>query len=386
MIVRSMYIDRREVLKVYRAGKIIWPEPAKAELSVMADLFSEGYHVLQLGFTAVLSSRGVSLTPADISPAVLQSVSFDEVFPSRTRPGAVMLPAEGILCVCDMENMTRGERQALIANAISFRHHAHLAAKDTASSSVAAAVYADRTESNGTASDVNGLDAAAVFENDREDFVSKPDMTAEIPAAAFGSFSIEDNSGSDISTEIPAALYTASRWDSKSADTVTVLPFRLEGIVPMDGTAYSRTENSADAELSETLPMASMLRLMTTCKAHMAVASTPDLDTCGDSRTAARCILRLEGEKPEESWYDPVQTESNLYIRSVASSWQDAEKLSIDLSVFYEPKQTGNDLYLRSVDSLWTDGGSANIDTAFFLEPVQEGSNLYIRQDIFGGE
>lgn len=88
----------------------------------------------------------------------------------------------------------------------------------------------------------------------------------------------------------------------------------------------------------------------------------------------------------EESWYDPVQTGSNLYIRSVDSSYQDDEKAYIDLSVFYEPKQIDNNLYIRSIASVWTDGNAANIDTAFFLEPVQEDNNLYIRQDIFGGE
>lgn len=81
----------------------------------------------------------------------------------------------------------------------------------------------------------------------------------------------------------------------------------------------------------------------------------------------------------EESWYDPVQTGSNLYIRSVDSSYQDDEKAYIDLSVFYEPKQIDNNLYIRSIASVWTDGNAANIDTAFFLEPVQEDNNLYIR-------
>lgn len=92
------------------------------------------------------------------------------------------------------------------------------------------------------------------------------------------------------------------------------------------------------------------------------------------------------GAKPKETWYDPVQTGSNLYIRSVDSSYQDDEKAYIDLSVFYEPKQIDNNLYIRSIASVWTDGNAANIDTAFFLEPVQEDNNLYIRQDIFGGE
>lgn len=85
-------------------------------------------------------------------------------------------------------------------------------------------------------------------------------------------------------------------------------------------------------------------------------------------------------------WYGPVQNGSDLYIRSVWSSYQDRDKAFIDLDEWYEAIQDGSNLHIRSVDSVWTDGDSANIDTAFFLEPIQEESNLYIRQDFFGGE
>lgn len=102
------------------------------------------------------------------------------------------------------------------------------------------------------------------------------------------------------------------------------------------------------------------------------------------SKMLSGCVVALSFDPGTPSeWYDPVQTGSNLYIRSVDSSWQDGEKAYIDLSVFYEPKQEESGLYIRSAYSVWTDGGSANIDTDFFLEPVQEGSDLYIRQNIF---
>lgn len=208
------------------------------------------------------------------------------------------------------------------------------------------------------------------------------------------------------------------RSADQSTAEATMMPFRVDGVVEMDVDAESHTEKTAEIGVSETAEMVSMLRLVTTCEAHLLVASAAGMKSCVDSKTTATIFLHFEGEEPGERWYEPVQTGSNLYIRSawlfwndgdkgyidtdvwyeviregsnlyirsVDYSWKDAEKAYIDLSVFYEPKQKDNNLYIRSADSVWTDGGSANIDTEFFLEPVQDGNNLYIRQNIFGGE
>lgn len=47
-------------------------------------------------------------------------------------------------------------------------------------------------------------------------------------------------------------------------------------------------------------------------------------------------------------WADPIQTGSNLYIRSAYSSHQEQNNVVIDHYVFYEPIKTGNNLYIRS--------------------------------------
>lgn len=96
---------------------------------------------------------------------------------------------------------------------------------------------------------------------------------------------------------------------------------------------------------------------------------------CGGSVRTAR-----------DEWRDPVRTGTNLYITYVQQSWNDGDKMYVDVGEFYDPIRNGSDLYIRSVNSSYADRNNVNIDMAFFLEPVREGTNLYIRQDIFGGE
>lgn len=135
-----------------------------------------------------------------------------------------------------------------------------------------------------------------------------------------------------------------------------------------------------------------------TVRSILAVASIKKIEAQGRSRRAGAvrgdgntefCLVAMGGglvRSADNMWQDPVQTGSNLHITHVQQSWNDGDKLYVDLDVFYEPIRKGSDLYIRSADYVWTDGDSANIDTEFFLDPVQEGSNLHIRQDIFGGE
>ena len=141
------------------------------------------------------------------------------------------------------------------------------------------------------------------------------------------------------------------------------------------------------------------------------------IETGGKETSATLVSAVLYLKPPGPVWYDPEQTGSNLYIRSVWSSWSDAGNLqidtvefyapvrdgsdlyirsawfsyqdqnevSIDLDVFYKPVKTGSDLYIQSVNNFWTDGNAGNVDTDYFLDPVQTGSNLYIRSDVLGG-
>lgn len=85
-------------------------------------------------------------------------------------------------------------------------------------------------------------------------------------------------------------------------------------------------------------------------------------------------------------WADPIQTGSNLYIRSVYDSYQDRTNVSIDLGEFYAPFKDGTNLHIRSVYSSYQDQTEVCIDTDIFYKPIRTGSNLHIRSDIFGGE
>lgn len=418
MIVRRIFFGTREVTKILRAGKIIWPEPTETELSVILAIFSAGYHAMQIGETIVLTSSESVVSAIDVNAEALQSVRFYAESHSKTFLDGSVLPADGIICFCDTASMTHGEVNALVTCAVSFTDQTDILTDDESHQLVAGAVYGDHTEDNWTDSNVLAIVADVVYGDHAADFSTMPEVAAEVPTAVSGAFT-EDNGNTDDAAldDTPDAVFVASQSDSRSDSNVTMMPFRVDGVVEMDADAESRTEETSQISTLETAPMASMLRFVTTCEAHLLVPSVADMKSRVDSKTTATIFLHFEGEEPGERWYEPVQTGSNLYIRSawlfwndggkghidtdvwyeviregsnlyirsVDSSWQDAEKTYIDLSVFYEPKQKDNNLYIRSADSVWTDGGSANIDTEFFLAPVQEGSNLYIRQDIFGG-
>ena len=97
-----------------------------------------------------------------------------------------------------------------------------------------------------------------------------------------------------------------------------------------------------------------------------------------NSCTVLAAALYLKSTGPV--WVDPVQTGSNLYIRSVWSSWRDADGLQIDTREFYAPIRDGSNLYIRSAWNSYQDRDKANIDTAdVFYRPHQSGSDLYIR-------
>ena len=129
------------------------------------------------------------------------------------------------------------------------------------------------------------------------------------------------------------------------------------------------------------LPVAAV-RIAATA-ASTALEAVQSMAVRAKAKAKSYAVAALDFIIPEKDWYDPVQSGSNLYIRSVGLFWRDGKKGYIDVAEFYPPVREGSNLYIRSADRFWTDGSSGNIDTDVFLEPVQDGSNLYIRQNIF---
>ena len=54
----------------------------------------------------------------------------------------------------------------------------------------------------------------------------------------------------------------------------------------------------------------------------------------------------------KDTWWDPVQSGSNLYIRSAYPQWQENTNVHLDSGgVWYDPVQNGTDLYIRMNDN-----------------------------------
>lgn len=190
----------------------------------------------------------------------------------------------------------------------------------------------------------------------------------------------------DADTQMAGAAFGAGTAASKTECESHMVTPRIEAVIQLDAAQESGTKSRAEADWPDPVSLRSRLVLASTCEAHMAVAGGASAAAENASGTVLAAALQLDGEPEAPVWFAPVQTGSDLYIRSVWLCWHDGGRGYMDMPVFYEPKQAGSDLYIRSAGAVWTDGNAANIDTAFFLEPVREGSDLYIRQDIFGGD
>lgn len=101
------------------------------------------------------------------------------------------------------------------------------------------------------------------------------------------------------------------------------------------------------------------------------------------AKSLVYAAISFYGVTPEPGWYDPVQTGSDLYIRSAYLFWQE-DGNGYFTEVFFKPVRIGDDLYIRSVQSIWTEGNEANIDTDVFYTPIQTDGDLHLRSvDLF---
>ena len=80
----------------------------------------------------------------------------------------------------------------------------------------------------------------------------------------------------------------------------------------------------------------------------------------------------------EDNWIAPVQTGSDLYIRSVYDAQQSGDNLHIGEMVFTDPVQTGDSLHITSVYAAVQSGSNLHIGKAAFDAPVQTGDGLHI--------
>ena len=449
MLVQGMYYGRREVTRIYRARQIIWPVSGETTLDAVLDLFSVGYHVLTTSQVIVLSSRDLAVSVPSGGASALPTVRPWADSHSTTTGQGYADPVDAFVCVCDAASLTQAEVNALISGAVSFTDRTDMATDADAHNFVADAISGTHKEDSGTDPEANIAQTGAIYGDHSSDNATESDAAAGVADAVYGSTTGDNGTTSEATADSVDAVYATSQSANKTDGHATVMPFYLEGVVEMDAENESRTTEATGLATADPSPVSSVLRLVTTCTAKLLTAAAGALDTHADHRTTAKTFLHLEGEQPEESWYDPVPTGSglyirsawmfwrngadghidtdvwydpvqtgnnlyirsawmfwrdggegyvdtdvwyevvhegnNLYIRSVGSFWRDGDEGNIDLSEFYKPRQEDGGLYIRSVHTVWTEGKGANIDTDFFLEPVQEGNNLYIRQNIFGG-
>lgn len=418
MIVHGMYFGKREVVRVYRAGQQIWPVGPNVELSVLMDIFTNGYHALLVGETIVLASHETAVSVAAPNAFMVPILPLVAEHGSVTAAGGYVVPMDSVVCVCNADSMTRAELDAVSMGAVTFTSLCDINTSTEAQAFAAVAVHGAHEGGDETEIEASSSVAGAVYGDHQSSNATTSEAAAEVPTAIFGAFDQDNGTTDDAAVESHDVVFAASKSDNKTDSSVTVIPFRVDGVVEMDADTESQTGETAELVVFDSVPVSSMLQLVSTCTAHLLAASAPNAVANSGVKTSAAIFLHFDSEEPEVAWYDPIRIGdnlyirsawlfwndgdkghidtdvwyevirdgSNLYIRSVDSSWQDAEKAYIDLSVFYEPKQKDNNLYIRSADSVWTDGDNANIDTEFFLEPVQDGNNLYIRQNIFGGE
>ena len=443
MIVEAIRWGMDTIHRIYLGGEIVWKMGGELSLSHIADLFTNGYHAMQVGDIIVLTPSDDAVSVLGGSASVLPTTPIHGESHSRTALEGSVFPAAAIYCVVDAASMSQAEVEALIAGAVYICKeedsctdpaiHALIAqavygscesdsrTETEADMLVSPAVYGAHSADNGTTAEASAVVAGAVYVGASEDSGTADDVSAVISVAE--PLSGEENS----ETTDAAGMVTADlvplrvTAESNSASEVDMMTFRASGIVEIDADSESQSGSEAALDFLDIVSLGGLLRLVTTCEIHLMAAPISDVSVKSDSRSDASIVLSFDGvpDAPvEPDWYDHVQTGSNLYIRSawhfwndgdaghidtdvwyevrrdgsnlyirsVDSSWQDGEKAYIDMPVFFAPKRNGNDLYIRSAGSIWTDGNSANIDTDYFLEPVQEGSNLHIRQDILGGE
>ena len=70
-------------------------------------------------------------------------------------------------------------------------------------------------------------------------------------------------------------------------------------------------------------------------------------------RAYSKTVCMLELESTKETWYDPVQNGTDLYVRNAYPQWKEDTNVHIDSGgVFYEAEQTGINVYIRSAESM----------------------------------
>lgn len=72
----------------------------------------------------------------------------------------------------------------------------------------------------------------------------------------------------------------------------------------------------------------------------------------GGSKSNVKSVLSFYTPEPEQTWYDPEQTGTNIYIRNAYPQWQEDANVHLDGGVFYQAEQTGTNIYIRSTESL----------------------------------
>lgn len=145
-------------------------------------------------------------------------------------------------------------------------------------------------------------------------------------------------------------LYATSESNSESSAHADLTIGR-----PMDLKVEALIQSMSYAELVNILParMVSEAKSGTTVDAELLRKKAANMAahiTCG---TNVHAVLSFWEPEPEETWYDPVQNGTDLYVRNAYPRWKENANVHLDSGgVFYEAEQTETNVYIRSAESL----------------------------------
>lgn len=325
----AIYVGGKSAERIYQGGRIIWQRGGELSLDHIADLFANGYHLLQADPAIVLTSIGplVTVLGGGLSALAIADLTVD--YGSATAIDGAVTPFPVLSLVCEADSLTREENGFLISQAVSISHEADHTTDPVIHSLIVDAVYGAHREDHRTTPEASVIVPEAVIGSHWEDQATTNEAEAEVPDAVPGSHEEDQSTTQEAAAEVAGSAFLASGSHNRTTTEASILPFRVSGIVEMAGDTDSRTEDESSLDAPVSVPLSALLRLVTTLEASLTVAPVAGVSANGASKTDLFAVLDFD-EEDEGVWYDPVKRGTDLYIRSV-----------------YSVEQTGNNVTIR---------------------------------------
>ena len=324
----AIYVGGKSAERIYQGGRIIWQRGGELSLDHIADLFANGYHLLQADPAIVLTSIGplVTVLGGGLSALAIADLTVD--YGSATAIDGAVTPFPVLSLVCEAESLTQEENDFLVSQAVSISHEADHATDPVIHSLIADAVSGAHREDHLTDPEVS-LDVPEAVEGTHiEDLTTAEAVAAEIPDAVYGAHGEDQATSQEVSAEVAGTAFFASESHNRTTGRIEMLPLHINGIVELTGEEETRTQGTADLEAPEPVPMTALLRLVTSCEICLDALPVSDLASQGESKTEVLAVLDFD-EEDEGIWYDPVKRGTDLYIRSVYSAKQTGSNVTI---------------------------------------------------------